>query len=43
VMHEGDILELGDLRYRLHSRPTNDTRVRANVVQISDGRRPEPL
>ena len=34
VMHEGDVLELGDLRYRLHLRPTNDTRQRANVVPI---------
>jgi chromosome segregation ATPase len=32
LMHEGDVLELGDLRYRLCTRPTQDTRVRANVV-----------
>jgi hypothetical protein len=31
-MHEGDVLELGDLRYRLCTRSTQDTRVRANVV-----------
>ena len=41
VLHEGDVLELGDLRYRLTSRPPNDTRIRANVVPISDGRRAE--
>lgn len=32
LMHEGDVLELGDLRYRLCTRSTQDTRVRANVV-----------
>jgi chromosome segregation ATPase len=38
-LQEGDVLELGDLRYRLYSRPSSDTRIRANVVPISDGRR----
>lgn len=32
LMHEGDVLELGDLRYRLCTRTSQDTRVRANVV-----------
>jgi chromosome segregation ATPase len=32
LMHEGDVLELGDLRYRLCTRSAQDTRVRANVV-----------
>jgi len=32
LMHEGDVLELGDLRYRLCTRSTQDTRVRANVL-----------
>jgi chromosome segregation ATPase len=41
TLHEGDVLELGDLRYRLYSRPVSDTRIRANVVPISDGRRSE--
>jgi hypothetical protein len=32
LLHEGDVLELGDLRYRLRTRSPSDTRVRANVV-----------
>jgi len=39
TLQEGDVLELGDLRYRMYSRSPNDTRVRASVVSISDGRR----
>lgn len=41
LMRDGDILELGDLRYRLSIRAANDTRIRTNVVPIFDGRRPE--
>ena len=32
LLHEGDVLELGDLRYRLRTRSSSDTRARANVV-----------
>ena len=32
LMHDNDVLELGDLRYRLRLRPSRDTAVRANVV-----------
>lgn len=32
LLHEGDVLELGDLRYRLRMRSPSDTRVRANVL-----------
>lgn len=39
ALQEGDVLELGDLRYRMYSRPQNGTRIRTNVVSISDGRR----
>jgi hypothetical protein len=38
LMHDGDVLELGDLRYRLLTRSLQDTRVRANVVPIADRR-----
>jgi chromosome segregation ATPase len=38
LMHDGDVLELGDLRYRLKARTTSDTRVRTNVVPMFDGR-----
>jgi chromosome segregation ATPase len=41
LMRDGDVLELGDLRYRLCIRAPNDTRVRTNVVPIFDNRRPE--
>jgi chromosome segregation ATPase len=41
LMRDGDLLELGDLRYRLSIRAANDTRVRTNVVPMFDGRRPE--
>ncbi len=32
LMHEGDVLELGDLRYRLRTQSPHDTRTRDNVV-----------
>ncbi|HKS54195.1 MAG TPA: FHA domain-containing protein [Steroidobacteraceae bacterium] len=34
LMHDGDVLELGDLRYRLRLRAARDTAVRANVVPL---------
>lgn len=34
LMHDNDVLELGDLRYRLRLRPSRDTSVRANVVSL---------
>jgi chromosome segregation ATPase len=34
LMHDGDVLELGDLRYRLRLRATRDASVRANVVSL---------
>jgi chromosome segregation ATPase len=34
LMHDGDVLELGDLRYRLRLRASRDTAVRANVVSL---------
>ncbi len=34
LMHDGDLLELGDLRYRLRLRPSRETAVRANVVSL---------
>lgn len=40
LMHDGDVLELGDLRYRLRIRSVNDTRARTNVVPF-DSRRPD--
>jgi chromosome segregation ATPase len=36
LMHDGDVLELGDLRYRLRQRGTRDTAARANVVSLFD-------
>jgi DNA repair exonuclease SbcCD ATPase subunit len=36
LMHDGDMLELGDLRYRLRLRASRDTAVRANVVPLFD-------
>jgi pSer/pThr/pTyr-binding forkhead associated (FHA) protein len=39
VMRDGDVLEIGDTRYRLLTRPKDSTRVRDNVVPIADGRR----
>ncbi|HEY4370241.1 MAG TPA: FHA domain-containing protein [Steroidobacteraceae bacterium] len=35
-LHEGDVLEFGDLRYRLCTRAPSDTRMRANVVPIRE-------
>jgi len=35
LMRDGDILELGDLRYRLYTPSLNDTRARDNVVPFS--------
>jgi chromosome segregation ATPase len=34
LMHDTDVLELGDLRYRLHLRNARETSVRANVVPL---------
>jgi DNA repair exonuclease SbcCD ATPase subunit len=34
LMHDGDVLELGDLRYRLRLKSARDTAVRANVVPL---------
>jgi chromosome segregation ATPase len=34
LMHDTDVLELGDLRYRLHQRNARETSVRANVVPL---------
>ncbi|HKU14973.1 MAG TPA: FHA domain-containing protein [Steroidobacteraceae bacterium] len=34
LMHDGDVLELGDLRYRLRLRTAGGTAVRANVVPL---------
>jgi chromosome segregation ATPase len=36
LMHDNDILELGDLRYRLRLRASRETAVRANVVPLFD-------
>src|SRR5688572_2864141 len=36
LMHDGDVLELGDLRYRLRQRGQRETSVRANVVSLFD-------
>jgi chromosome segregation ATPase len=36
LMHDGDLLELGDLRYRLRLRGSRDTAARANVVSLFD-------
>jgi chromosome segregation ATPase len=34
LMRDGDLLELGDMRYRLRSRALHDTAVHPNVVQL---------
>jgi chromosome segregation ATPase len=34
LMHDSDVLELGDLRYRLRLKAARDTSVRANVVPL---------
>jgi chromosome segregation ATPase len=36
LMHDNDVLELGDLRYRLRLRGSRETAVRANVVPLFD-------
>jgi hypothetical protein len=36
LMHDSDVLELGDLRYRLRQRGARETAVRANVVSLFD-------
>lgn len=36
LMHDGDALELGDMRYRLRQRGGRDTSARANVVSLFD-------
>jgi pSer/pThr/pTyr-binding forkhead associated (FHA) protein len=36
LMRDNDMLELGDLRYRLRLRAARDTAVRANVVPLFD-------
>ena len=36
----GDVLELGDLKYRLATRSPQHTRARDNVVPFADNRRP---
>ena len=36
LMHDSDVLELGDLRYRLRQRGTRETAARANVVSLFD-------
>jgi pSer/pThr/pTyr-binding forkhead associated (FHA) protein len=38
LMREGDILSLGDLRYRLCGAPASETRLRTNVIDISERR-----
>lgn len=41
LLHDGDLLELGDLRYRLQSRSTiSDTKVRATVIPMFEPRTP---
>jgi chromosome segregation ATPase len=34
LMQDGDLLELGDLRYRLQTRSPQDTKIRTNVIPI---------
>ena len=36
LMHDNDVLELGDLRYRLRQRGARETAARANVVSLFD-------
>jgi chromosome segregation ATPase len=38
LIQEGDVLELGDLRYRLQTRSPQDTKIRANVIPIFEPR-----
>lgn len=39
VLHEGDVLAIGDLKYRLIIRAPGDTRLRDNVISFNEGRR----
>lgn len=39
VLREGDVLEIGDLKFRLIIRAPSDTRLRANVISFNEGRR----
>lgn len=36
LMRDGDMLELGDMRYRLRTRAVHDTAIHPNVVQLFD-------
>jgi hypothetical protein len=36
LMRDGDLLELGDMRYRLRTRGLHDTAIHPNVVQLFD-------
>jgi chromosome segregation ATPase len=38
VMRDGDVLSIGDLKYRLRTRSDNPTRTRDNVIPFGDGR-----
>jgi len=38
LMREGDVLSIGDLKYRLRTRADNGTRIRDNVIPFADGR-----
>lgn len=39
VLHEGDVLTIGDRKFRLIIRAPGDTRLRANVISFNEGRR----
>lgn len=39
VLREGDVLTIGDLKFRLGIRSPSDTRMRANVISFNEGRR----
>jgi pSer/pThr/pTyr-binding forkhead associated (FHA) protein len=41
LMRDGDVLSVGDLKYRLRTRPDNATRIRDNVIPFGDGRHNE--
>ncbi len=38
LMRDGDVLSIGDLKYRLRTRPDNATRIRDNVIPFGEGR-----
>ena len=38
LMREGDVLSIGDLKYRLRTRADNATRIRDNVIPFGEGR-----